>query len=112
MDIFEDMNDEQCESFGAELVDRMAGHHALLAAWFKARAACVMYTEAGMIPLNPEDRLTLAEVESRVRPLVSDEALLPMYMEMIRTAVRAARRKTREELYAEGWRWPEGSPTE
>jgi hypothetical protein len=108
MDIFEDMNEEQCAKFGEELVDLMAGHHARLAAWFKATARSVVYTEAGMVPFeNPEDRLTLAEVESRIRPLVSDEALLPMWMEVIRTAVKGARRKTREELHAEGWRWPD-----
>lgn len=109
MDLLADMTEEQCFQFCDELMELMAGRYVELVPWFKDTLAAVVYTEIGMVPDNPELRLTLAEVEERVSPFVDDPAVLQMYFAVIGKAVEQGKWKRkwrRNTTPPSGWRWP------
>ena len=104
-DVLNDMSEEQCFQFCDELMALMAGRHVELVPWFRDTLMAVVCTEIGLEPINPEDRLTLGEVESRVSSFVGDPAVLQMYLAVIEKGIASGKRD-RDTTPPSGWRWP------
>lgn len=82
--------------FCEDLVLQMAKDDEYLAHWFHRAAYRVVATELGW-PLQPgEARLSLAEVESKLRPYLSEPDLLPFYQEVIRKCIEQGKNEARQ----------------